>query len=435
MNKSILKKASLVALAGLLPVSAMADVSISGWVNEEMMYYDDGSSSDLVSASGNGVTLGSRITFSGSTELPNSGLTAGFEVILEPQGGIDGQPFLANQIGGGVGASFDDGTGILGNTVTTLGHNVNLAGSFGKVTLGLISTPTDNIGVLSDPTVGLWDAIAIPYHGIGFTLKNGAGASVGAGWGGFLQCANLGVGGGIGADCNGAYRNGIRYDLPSFNNVNIAIGYANDDIYDISAEWKGNLGGLTAALGLGYMINNNPTNILGGQLVNLAGAATVVGSTSAWQETEIFQMQAGLMDPGTGIYGWAYYQNEDADMTSAAAAATAAGQTDSDTYMFKVGIKKAFNSLGDTSISGFYGSYNDMFGAGAGSAAASGTTGSEVERVGFSVVQHFGGSFQIYGMYENYDLDVDCTAATACATAFSTAEDLDVFVLGTVFFF
>ncbi|HSR63852.1 MAG TPA: porin, partial [Gammaproteobacteria bacterium] len=69
--------------------AATADVSISGWINEGVTYYDDGNSSDVVSTADNGTTLGSRITFAGSTDLP-AGLNAGFEVILEPRTDSDG---------------------------------------------------------------------------------------------------------------------------------------------------------------------------------------------------------------------------------------------------------------------------------------------------------------------------------------------------------
>ncbi len=87
MNKTkLLKGAGLVALTAMLPLSqAAADTgnwSISGWINEGMSYYDDGVGSDITQQSENGTTLGTRITLAGSTDLPNSGLNAGFEIIM-----------------------------------------------------------------------------------------------------------------------------------------------------------------------------------------------------------------------------------------------------------------------------------------------------------------------------------------------------------------
>ena len=83
MNKTkLLKRASLVAMTAMLPFSQVAtagEVNISGWVNEGMFYYDDGNSSDVSVVQDNGTTLATRINFIGTQELPNSGLTAGFE--------------------------------------------------------------------------------------------------------------------------------------------------------------------------------------------------------------------------------------------------------------------------------------------------------------------------------------------------------------------
>ena len=77
-------------------------------------------------------------------------------------------------------------------------------------------------------------------------------------WGDFLNCfteSGLRGAGGIGIDCNGVYRSGIRYDLPALGPVSIAVGAANDDIYDIAAKYKGQMGRLNAQLAVGYAIN------------------------------------------------------------------------------------------------------------------------------------------------------------------------------------
>ena len=68
----------------LLSQAAMAEYSLSGWVNEGVTFYDDGASSDMVQLSDNGTTLGTRMTFAANTEVA-SGINAGFEIILEPQ--------------------------------------------------------------------------------------------------------------------------------------------------------------------------------------------------------------------------------------------------------------------------------------------------------------------------------------------------------------
>jgi len=433
VNKTkLLKGAGLVALTAMLPLSqAAADGNwgISGWINEGMSYYDDGVGSDITQQSDNGTTLGSRITLSGSTDLPNSGLTAGFEVIIEPNQTNNTPLIFSNQ------STQGDGNG---NTIGVLGSSVNIGGSFGKLTVGLQSMPTDNIAVLEDPSLTLWSSISPVFHGNGFTVRGlGAGATNNT-WGSFLSCmgtAGLTGAGGIGIDCNGIYRNGLRYDLPAFGPVTVAVGYANDDVYDIAAKYKGAIGSVNTQLALGYSINQGSNAFWGGT------------------EAETFQVQGGLMHSATGIFGSFAYQHEEIDgITNTATLADGTVQDDTDAWWLKVGIKKAFNSLGDTSFAFQYGQYNDQYGAGTTGAVAGttqadntvlggtaavanpGITGSEVERIGFEVNQYFGSRLIVYGSWEQLDLDVDCGSA-ACTTAYGGAQELDTFTLGTTFFF
>jgi hypothetical protein len=424
VNKSkLIKGAGVAALSAMLPLSqaALADSggdnwSISGWVNEGMTYYDDGVGSDIVQMSDNGTTLGTRITLSGNTDLPNSGLNAGFEIILEPSstGGLLGwgsgqtnQFVAAGATGFGTAPSgVADSTN--GHAIGVLGNSVNVSGSFGKVTVGLQSMPTDNIAVLEDPSLTLWASISPVFRGNGATIQGLGTAASNTTWGNFLQCMGLG-GTGIGIDCNGVYRNGIRYDLPAFGPVTVAVGYANDDIYDIAAKYKGAWGGINTSLALGYSMNQS------------------TGGNTGGTESELFQVQAGAMDPGTGIFGSIAYQMEEGDGGTIAATSG----DDTDAYWLKVGIKKSFNSLGDTSFAFQYGSYNDQYGA----TGANVITGSEVERIGFEVNQYFGSRLIVYGVWEQLDLDVDCTVAATCAAQYGGAQELDTFTAGLTFFF
>ncbi len=439
MNKTI-KGACLVAATAMLPLSQAAtagEVNISGWVNESMMYYDDGQGSDVVSSTDNGTTLNSRITFTGNQELPNTGSKAGFEITFEPTSGLNGSsafgssqaPLSANGQGNGFvqpsvsGNQGFDENNAFGANVGLLASNLWLSGGWGKLTLGTQGMPTDNIAVLEDPSVTLWTNVAPVFRGGNFTIQGLTGAAAGTQqYAHFLQC--LGIVGGIGIDCNGIYRNGVRYDLPTFAGVDIAVGYANDDIYDIAAKYKTSLAGLNAQLAVGYSINQG--GVAGSEQPTFAGRS-VIGT-----EAETFQMQFGLMDPGTGIFGGISYQHEDAD----GGTATVAVGDDTDAYYIKVGVKRAYNSLGDTSIHFAYGSYNDQFGN---NNAVAGVTGSEIERISVGVTQYLGAAFQIYGTWEQLDLDVDCNGTTAittaCNAAYGGAEELSMFNMGAVYFF
>ena len=405
MKKFRLFMISAAALLGFSHV-ALADAggdnwSISGWINEGMTWYSDGAGSDIVQTSDNGKG-GSRVTLSGNVGLPNTGLNAGFEVIFQPQAAD--APLGANQ--NNFGDSNFHRIGILGNSL-------NLSGGFGKFTFGLQSMPTTDIAVLADPSMTLWSAISPVIRANGFSINKGGGAR----WGDFLNCftaPGLRGAGGIGIDCNGIYRQGVRYDLPSFGPLSVAVGYANDDVYDIAAKYNGELGGLKTMLHLGYAINQgvNPN-------------ASVYHN-----KAQNFQAQLGLMDPGAGIFGTFAYQHETADVLAARQSAVYKLSDKTNAWWTKVGIKRAFNSLGDTAISFQYGNYNDQYGF---MQADNGVTGSRIKRMGFAVDQYFGSRMIIYGAWENLGLDVEGSAGAKAR--YGSADDLNIFSAGLTFFF
>lgn len=409
MNTHKLNGVCLVAATMMLSVSqaAMAEDEvtwdISGWINEGITYYDDGEGSNAAQLSDNGTTLGSRITLSGSYEPEKTKLKAGFEVIIEP---FSGTPNFA---GGGqttplLFANQDNLETFNGGDIGLLGSSVHIGGSWGKVTLGLQSMPTDNIAVLADPSGTIWSGISPVFRGNGFFIRGVGAGAANTTWGSFVQCLTT-PGLGIGIDCNGVYRNGVRYDLPAFGPISIAVGVANDDIYDIAVKYSGKLAGMTANLHFGYAVNSD--------------GGTNVGAS----EAAVFQVQGGLMHPGTGLFGVVAYQLEEAD------GAIAGTGDDTDALYLKGGIKKGWLEFGETAFYGEYGIYNDQFG----SANVDGVTGSEVTRFGFAGEQHFGARLIIYGKWEQLSLDVDGTAA---ANAFySGAEDLDLATVGVTYHF
>ena len=410
MNKNrLMKGVCLVAAASILSSlqTAMAEEeegpswSISGWINEAVSSWDDGIDSGTAQLSDNGTTLGSRITFAGSTKLKGNFLTtAGFEVILEPLS--NNTPLIF---------SDQDTFGAEGNgaSIGVLGTSAHFGGNWGKITLGLQSMPTDNIAVLADPSLTLWSGISPVFRGNGFAIR---GLGPGAGntsWGSFLNCLTsnelTGIGG-IGIDCNGIYRNGIRYDLPAFGDFSVAIGYANDDIVDIAAKYNGKLGNLKTVFHIGYATNSD-----GGSVVGATGGA------------DNLQIQLGLMHEDTGLFGTLALQFESADN------AIAGSGDDTDAYWFKGGIKRQFSSVGDTAFYFEYATYNDQYGSG----NADGITGSEVQHFGLSVDQYFGSKLIVYLKYENLSLDVE--GDVVAQATYGAADDLSFLTLGVTYFF
>jgi len=390
--------------------------NISGWINESLSFYDDGEGSDAVQLSDNGTTLGSRITFSGTTDL-TTGLNAGFDVTIEPFSGNPNFTGNGNQITPLVFSNQDNLDSFNGGDIGLLGTSVFLGGDWGKVTIGLQSMPTDNIGVLADPSMTLWSGVGAMFRGSGFFLRGAEGSGLVAGggtWGSFIQCMTTN-GLGIGIDCNGVYRNGVRYDLPAFGPVSVAVGYANDDIYDIAAKYSDKLAGLDVKFHVGYAYNAD-----GG--LNVADTTVVDADT----DTEMLTMQVGIMDPESGLFGAFTWQREEADGDVAEE-----NEDETDAYYTKLGIRKAFNRLGDTAFYVEYGQYNDQYG-GLGQSAM--VTGSEVTRTGFALEQYFGSKLFVYGKFEQLDLEVDSDDPSVDA-AYKDIDELNLFSLGVTYFF
>jgi hypothetical protein len=366
--------------------------NISGWINESISYYDDGEGSDAVQISDNGTTLGSRITFSGSATLPGE-LNAGFDVTIEPFSGNSN--FLGNnagQITPLVFANQDNLDSFNGGDIGLLGSSIYVGGSWGKVTLGLQSMPTDNIGVLGDPSMTIWSGVGALFRGAGFFLRGAEGAGLldgGGTWGSFSQCMTLN-GLGIGIDCNGVYRNGIRYDLPAMGPVSIAVGYANDDIYDIAAKYSDKIGDLDVRFNIGYAYNaDGGANVATRTVTTTTGVDTgmtaggdpvlmdVTSVSLGDTDTEMLTMQVGLMDTVTGVFGAFTWQHEKAsgDVSDYAEDKTNA-------YYTKLGIRKRWNKLGDTAFYAEYGQYDDQYSALLGE---QGVTGSKLTRTGMAL--------------------------------------------------
>jgi len=405
------------AMAMLLaPHTIMADgeLTISGWINEGMTYWDDGDDTDAAQLSDNGTTLGSRIVFAGSYKPPKTDLNAGFEVILEPLSGT------SNFAGGGqitplLFANQDNVDTFNGGDIGALGHSLYVGGGWGKITLGLQSMPTDNIAVLQDPSLTIWSGISPVFRGNGFFIRGvqetnpQTGETVSNTWGSFLQCLTT-PGLGIGIDCNGVYRNGARYDLPTFGDVSMAVGYANDSVYDVALKWDPTFDDFNVKFGIGYAINND-------------------GGTNVFaDDSDVFQTQLGVLHSGTGLFGVATYQLENADD-----AASGTGD-DTDAYYFKVGIQKSWFGFGDTSIYADYAMYNDQYGSGRDDGNnPTGVDGSEVQHIGFGLVQNFGSRLRIYAKWEQLSLDVDGNANAKAI--YDDADDLNMITTAGVFFF
>ena len=400
-------------------------LTVSGWVNQALLIWDDGINSDAYVVSDNGTTLGTRISFAGDARI-NSDWSAGYKITIQPQ---NAEALL------GVNQLDDDG-GLI--------NGVGLLESFmwikseqlGKLSWGQQSQATDNIAIV-DHSGTLFSSIPPVFRGNAFFLRGagGTGFSGGAGaaavgdnvafnaanltppappapgagapglsWASFLQCHGIG-GVGIGADCNGVLTNSVRYDTPTFAGFTLSASWGEDDFWDVGLRYNGEFNGFKVGFAVGYSENDEVNDV------------------------SYLQIGASIMHVPSGLFVSGEWGQEDVDTIGSTNASTIANFTDDpDNFYVKAGIKRRFNSLGATAIYGEYAQYNDQYTV---ALAGAGVTGSEVTRYGVTLHQWIdAAALQLYAKWKHLELDVD-----GGPSGLQDVEDLDQFILGGVIFF
>src|SRR5688572_18961647 len=218
-------------------------LTVSGWVGEQVMWWDDGSESNVY-VTGLGSTLASHFKFTGQATI-SPGWSAGYVIHVEA---MDSDSLTLNQ--------FSQ------HNPSALGANgayaVQLLQSYwfiksdhlGKVGVGLQSSASDNAAILVDGSGSLVPANWVMFDYNGFLVRNSAGGLTGLNWqtlGGF--CFG---GGGAGGDCFGAPRDSIRYDSPTFGGFSVSASWGEDDFWDVAARYSGEYNGFKLAVAAAY---------------------------------------------------------------------------------------------------------------------------------------------------------------------------------------
>lgn len=389
--------------------------SISGFLTQQVMYWDDGNESNVYVGS-EAPDLATRFTFAG-TAVIRPGLKAGYQLTLS----VDATDSLL------VDQNNDD----VGTGITILHSNWFLEDDkLGKLTVGRQSHASDNAALDSDLSGTVIPANTVTFDGASFLLRPKGGAAGAAGlaratWWDlafFCQSTQLGIGG----DCAGDRRDAIRYDTPSFGGLVLSASWGEDDYWDVAARWKGKWEGFQLAL---------------------SGAFTSA-SDPAFGRADYTQVGSFIKHEASGVWLHAVYGEENAGL---------AGTQDDSHYYFKLGISQPWTPLGKTHIYGEYGQNNDMhaaYVAGSGSlcgdffgvggsissacaSAADGTvnlTGTEATRFGIGVVQDIdAASMQLWAKWRMHKLEADFSDAGVAGK--QEFEDFNMGVVGAAIFF
>ncbi|MGD9669319.1 MAG: porin [Hyphomicrobiaceae bacterium] len=361
-------------------------LTISGWVAEQVMWWDDGTESNVY-VTGVGTTLASHFKLTGAAQI-TPGWSAGY--VLHVEVGTADPLTTLDQ-------SHDDG----GPGITAFQSYWFLKSeSLGKLSVGKLSPASDNTAILVDGSGSLVPANWVLFDNQAFGLRVN-GAYTGANWGDLAHCQSWGTGGLGGAgDCGGFAGPGnyVRYDSPTFGGFSVSADWGEDDAWDVAARYAGEFSGFKLAVAAAYFSQNDTSNVYGND------------TGSNWQ------IGAYVQHVPTGLFAYGAYG---ADLDTP----YNAYDFGSDRWYVKAGLRQRWTSLGHTVLYGEYGQKNDGIDCGRGNRnngnatnslafdcdGENYVTGGELRQWGLGIVQEIdAAAMSIWLSYRHFEGEVDC---------------------------
>jgi hypothetical protein len=294
-------------------------LSISGWVGEQVTYWDDGVQSDAY-VTGLGTALASRVRFTGQAEFM-PGWKAGYVIHLEV---ISSDNLTTSQ-------DTPDGVGVMTGTPSAVQAYESYwfvqNDRLGKVSVGKQSPPSDNGAILVDGSGTIVPANWVISGAYSFKIRNDAGGFVTNGgvpltWGATGAC--------FPGDCLGLPFNIVRYDSPTWGGFSFSGSWGEANLWDVGVRYSGEHAGFKVAAAFFYGEN---------------GGNPPIGAP--WPNAEWYQVGGYVQHIETGLWGFVNY-GAIHDETRAAAG------LDPDVLHVKGGIRKKLTPLGATVPYGEY---------------------------------------------------------------------------------
>ena len=340
-------------------------LTISGWVTEQIVHWDDGFESDTY-LTGLGTNYASNVNFSGSAQI-SPGWKAGFYLHLES---------IDNNVYGPTQTSFNGIFGDSNSVNTKQSYWYIQSAELGKLSIGKQSPVGDNAAFGSDLSGTTAAAYWVGYDVWSFRVKTSTGADAGLDWAGNGGSGGTchGWGGGPG-DCVGSPRQEIRYDSPAIAGFMLHASWGQDDEWGVTGDYTGTWGDFT---GRGVVSYSETTDSTLGAPPSGKLQYTQIGSYLEHNPSGVW-----------GTFQWGHMEGD--------------GYEDNDVYYAKGGIHLKLTALGTTTPYGEYlfvdnGVYNDknVFLAGA-----------DTTYWGGGVVQNIdAAAMQVWLRYRNHDMDI-----------------------------
>ena len=383
-------------------------LEISGHVNEAVLFWDDGSESNVgVYTNDNART---RVRFKGEAKI-NGDWKAGYLM----EWGIrsaNSKRFTQDDPKGEGAGEID------------VRHNVWYINSktFGRVWVGLTGGASE--GVTETNLAATKDILKysdIEDTGLGLNMVVGGVQSS-------TQWRRLIRGGGD-QPGEGKRYNMVRYDTPEFAGFHATANWGEDDAWEVGLKYKGEFGDFKLAAAIAYGENSDVSST--------NPAFQCVGNNTApldatISDTDCQQLGGSIsvMHSPTGIYvnfGAGYMEDDVIGQDPGAAGIAGVVDDRSEFYAGEVGIEQKWSDLGKTTIFGQY--YRNNGGSQDRSFNGGDIVSSELTSYGAGVVQGIdAAAMHIYLTYRHYEADVVSGAALNKVEV----DDLDVVMGGAI---
>ncbi len=337
-------------------------LTLSGQVSRQLMYWDDGDTTDLYSVD-NGLNT-SRFRFTGTARL-NPDLQAGFMMEMDIR--IGSRSNQVNQIdddgfsgAGGIlgGAALGDGIGGAGDSVIGLrtAYWDRDSTHWGRLTVGRLNMATGGISTIDLSNAGAVISSEPGEFQGAFLMRNGLGA-LGSSWSN--QCGGPSAAGPYSSECfehGPLRRDAVRYDTPTFWGFTIGGSFGEDDIWDAALRYSGEHHGFRVAAGVGYRwFYDREPDVL---VIGPPGHALADTGRRQWlASASAMHLPTGLFV--SGAYTSYEFHGANANERFGGVTGVGADRPDIPLWWVDAGIQKNWTGWGATTFYGEYGHFDD----------------------------------------------------------------------------
>lgn len=379
-------------------------LTVSGHVHEGVMFWDDGLESNAYIV--NVQNDQSNFSFSGDAAI-SSDVTAGFIILIRLQNSLSGE------------VSQDDDDTDLDPLLLWEANWYLESKRLGKGTVGLAPRVSDGAPEQDLSETGLAAYSGVQDIGGGMALRRSSdGTLIDVGWGDIYS------------HFNGDTANIVRYDTPSFAGFTVSVSWGEDDIWDVGANYEGQVGSFEMAGAIAYTESTDENGAFGDP--GEPDYNIVVGSFA------IRHQPSGLN--ALIAAGQQSFDNPVVDADGIVR------NVDDPRYIYaKLGWIANFFTLGHTAFYGEYGLFENFVSAGdyggpgglvaeldASGGNAVRITGNEADVWGLGVVQRIeAADMDIYIGYRHHTAEFDLVDAAGNSVAAVGIDDFDTVIVGS----